>query len=87
MKHIVIFSSNIEPISLEDIDSSSIEEYSTKISALLESNNVIILHTTSGSLIVRPNTISSIIVTNKEESKQEDKTKETVEEHEDIISD
>ena len=61
-KQITIFSANTVPIIIEDQSSENLNVYSQELTKLLESNNVSILHTTSGSLIIRPNVISAIIV-------------------------
>lgn len=82
MKRITIFSENGHIINLEDLDDRDIQEYTSALARLLENNNITILHTTSTSVIIRPNTISSIIISNddKKESKliQIDNTKEEI---------
>lgn len=61
-KQITIIQENAAPIIFEDSDDRSINEYTTEMSKLLESNNVSIIHTSSCSVISRPNKITSIIV-------------------------
>ena len=62
MKKIRIFSSDCEPIYLIDDNEDNLEVYTKNLSKILESNNIVLLHMTSGSVILRPHTISSIIV-------------------------
>jgi len=62
MKRITIFQEGSSPIAIDDSDEQKIEQYTRELSKLLESNNVAILHTTSSSIIIRPNKISSIVV-------------------------
>jgi len=61
-KQITIIQENVSPIIIEDNDDRSINEYTTEMSKLLESNSVSIIHTSSCSVISRPNKITSIIV-------------------------
>ncbi len=61
-KQITIIQENTAPIMLEDNDGRSVDEYVTELSKLLESNNVSIIHTSSCSVITRPNKVTSIIV-------------------------
>lgn len=95
MKHITIVQDKSSPVIVTDDDDESLKEYTTKLSSILENNNVTILHTTTGSVILRPNRISSIIVQEiedelklpaKEQITQNNvESKETIEE--DIITD
>ncbi len=62
MKKIRIFSSDCEPIYLIDDNEDKLETYTKNLSKILESNNVVLLHMTSGSVILRPNTVTSIVV-------------------------
>lgn len=64
MKEITILQENAPQIILEDSDESdaNIVEYMKKISSILKSNNVTILHLSSGSVVLRPNKITSIVV-------------------------
>ncbi len=64
MKEITIFQENNPPISFTDEDGNDLNKYTQELSSLLEVNNVIILETSSGSVIIRPHTISSIEVRN-----------------------
>lgn len=61
-KQITIIQKNASPIIIEDSDDSSIDEYTTELSKLLKSNNISIIHTSSCSVISRPNAITSIVV-------------------------
>ena len=95
MKHITIVQEKTSPVVVTDDGDESLKEYTSKLSSILENNNVTILHTTTGSVILRPNRISSIIVKEiedeiqqllpKEQSQVEIESKETIEE--DIITD
>jgi hypothetical protein len=67
MKNVKIFTKNSLPIIIEDLDDEKIPEYSKQLSKILESNHVSILHTTAGSLIIRPNEITGIFITESEE--------------------
>ena len=63
MKKITIFQEKTSPVVVDDNDEREIEEYSKDLSSLLDNSNVTILHTTSCSVIIRPNKVSSIVVT------------------------
>jgi len=86
MKQVTIFQKNCSPVIVEDSDESSIEDYSKRISQLLENNNISILHTSTCSVIVRPDKISSIHVcdvcskTNKDLDIHQKQLKESTEE-------
>lgn len=94
MKEIIIYQDGGAPIIIRDDDSKPLEEYSREISALLESNNISILHTSTCSTIIRPSKISSISVSEidthevsgvQKMEKVKEKTEEEIQE--DIISD
>jgi len=97
LKLITIYQENNTPFTIEDEDNSNLEDFSRKIATLLESGNVSILHTSSGSIVVRPNKISSIFVCeiiddlpdkqSKEMGSIKVKEPEKIEEHEDFITD
>lgn len=100
MKTIIVNFKNSHSVELIDSDDDkSTEEYAEELSKTLDSNNITILHTTSGSLVIRPNEVSSIAVFEGEvEFKYNDETSDTVyetvepedqpkETHEDIITD
>jgi len=103
MKSIIVNFKNAVSAELVDYDTGDVEEYAEKLSEILKNNNVTVLHTTSGSLIVRPNDVSSIAVcdvdeeylfedidTTSEAVISELKTEETPptkQVHEDIITD
>lgn len=100
MKILTIYFSDIDPIVIEDEDDKTLEEYIRELSKILENNSVIILHTSSSSIIIRPNAISAVIVSDKNEtlktpkikkhkpySKNEKKIKKESDKTQDIISD
>lgn len=93
MKRITIFQENTIPIVIEDNDSSQIDEYTKKLSSILENNNISLLHTSSESIIIRPNKISAIVISDNKEviekgvEQQKIESVEKVEEQEDIITD
>lgn len=95
MKKIVIYQESNPLVYLEDEDNSNISEYTKKISSILEANNVTILETTSGCLVVRPHKINSISIVEVDkiqtgvEPLQSGVQKLEVpdEEHEDVITD
>jgi len=70
MKKIVIFQENVSNIELVDLDDSDLSSYIKKLSAVLELGNISILHTTSSSVVLRPNKVISILV--NEEKTSED---------------
>jgi len=59
---------NLEAIELMDNDDSNLDEYSKKISSIFESNNIVILKTDNDSVIIRPQSISSISISEIEEN-------------------
>ena len=97
MKTLIINFKN-SSVELDDNDDLPVEEYTEKISKILDNNNITIIHATSGSIIVRPNEVTSIVVFESEEDEYSDETSETFFEiepedppqeeiHEDIITD
>ena len=95
MKVVIIFLTNGECISIKDQDNLDLSNYSKKLSDLLQSNNVTILHTSESSVIVRPSKVQAILV-NEEKQKNEieeiqhleiQEIIEEPQEPEDIISD
>ena len=87
MKRIKIFQENSETIEILDSDSQDLRDYTIETSRLLEVSNVSILETSSGNVIVRPNKVTSILVDEVIENKEE-KVEEPKEEIvEDIITD
>lgn len=76
MKSIEIYYQNKESIFVSDDDETNIEEYSKKISEVLNKNNVTILNTTSESVILRPNLITAIVIKDVDTDKQLDPSKE-----------
>ena len=96
MKQITIIQENASPLVVDDSDDRDLNEYTAEMAKLLETNNVSIIHTSSCSVITRPNKVTSIIVRelptveddNKAEQMQQQKAPEQVEESPDgIISD
>lgn len=88
MKQIKIFSPGSDPILIDDENNEPVEKYSSDLAKILESNNISILHTTSSSVIIRPNIISVIVITGTEEKvkKKVEKKIETSSESEDLIT-
>ena len=81
MKKVKIYQKDIiEPIELDDNDESNLDDYSKQISAIFKSNNIVILKTKSDSLVIRPQSISSVLISNIEEV-------EKIEEKEEILED
>lgn len=66
MKKIVIFQKNVSNIELVDSDDSDLSSYMKKLSSVLELGNISILHTTSASIVLRPNKVVSILVSEEE---------------------
>ena len=96
MKVINIFLTNNEKcISVKDQDDSDLLSYSKKLSDLLQSNNVTILHTSESSVIVRPSKVQAILVNEEEQESETEEIQqseiqentEEPQESEDIISD
>jgi len=61
-KQITIIQENASPLIIDDSDDRDLNEYTIETSKLLESNNISIIHTSSCSVIIRPNKITSIII-------------------------
>lgn len=94
MKLIKIIHEGADPIEIKDDDGQDLSIYVTNLSKLLEVSNVSILETTSGSVIIRPSRICSIVVselsgegevTEEEEVVTETESEEI--EQEDVITD
>lgn len=62
MKIIKIFQENNEIVELIDNDDTNRIDYTSQLKNIFESNDVIILETSSGSMIVRPHKIISILI-------------------------
>lgn len=75
MKTLTIRFSNADPIVVEDKDDKAIEEYVSELSKILESNTITILHTSSSSIIIRPNAVIAVIVSDIDETIKETKSK------------
>jgi len=94
MKLIKIIHENADPIEIKDEDGQDLSLYVTNLSKLLEASNVSILETTSGSVIIRPSRICSIVVSELsdegETTEEEIVTKaegEQIEQTEDVVTD
>lgn len=78
MKTLIVNFRDSYSVELKDYDDNrSQEEYAESISKILDNNNITILHATSGSLIVRPNEVASILVVESEDE-YSDETSETI---------
>ena len=88
MKKIVIYQEKVDPIILYDKDYSDISTYTSELSKILKSKEIIFLETTSGNLIVKPSKIINIHVSLLDEKETEVTKKEKeVENNVDIITD
>jgi hypothetical protein len=74
MKSIQINFENAVPVSIQDNDESPLDEYSKKISNLLDNTNISLLHTSEGSLVIRPDRVVSIFVKTLEQQEKIIKT-------------
>ena len=61
-KQITLIQESASPVVFDDSDDRSLDEYTKEMARLLESNNVSIIHTSSCSVITRPNKVTSIVV-------------------------
>jgi len=61
-KQITIVQESASPLVIEDNSDDTIAEYTKELCRLLESNNISIVDTSTCSVIIRPNKITSIIV-------------------------
>ncbi len=95
MKLIKIIHEGADSIEIQDEDGQDLSSYVTKLSKLLEVSNVSILETTSGSVIIRPSRVCSIVVSelsDKGEITEQEEVvteleSEQVEQTEDVITD
>jgi len=83
MKIIKIFQENNEVIELIDNDNTNRVEYTAQLKNIFESNDVVILETSTGSVIIRPHKINAILVSDDNELSGEDD--EIVQNTEDFI--
>jgi len=90
MKIVKVYQENADPIILEDDDKKDRVSYAKDLSKLLSHHSITLLETSASVAIVRPSKITSIVV-NEEQNTKEDlvipqkaKTKEITE---DIITD
>ena len=84
MKIIKIFQENNETVELIDDDDTDIVDYTDQLKNLFESSDVMILETSSGSIIIRPHKINSILVVNNNELDSEN-NEEDIQKTEDFI--
>ena len=86
MKEITINQKNGSPVIVLDNDKSKLNSYTKKLSEIFQSSTVSIFETTTASVIIRPNQISSILVTEKE---SDEKSKDLIkkDDHIDIVTD
>jgi hypothetical protein len=95
MKLIKIIHEGADSIEIQDEDGQDLSSYVMKLSKLLEVSNVSILETTSGSVIIRPSRVCSIVVSELSDKgeiteQEEVVTKvesEQIEQTEDVITD
>ena len=89
MKFIKIIHENADPIEVQDNDKTDLASYTKNLAKRLEVGNVSILETSSGSAIVRPSRVCSILVSeiNDEHKDTEQVLGESNQIVEDIITD
>jgi len=91
MKEItVVVSTSTESRSLvlKDDDQRDTQSYCDEVKKLFMSSSIVALHTTSGSLIVRPSLVAAVLVRDIEPVVEATESTDTVtEEQEDIITD
>jgi hypothetical protein len=91
MKHIKIIGKTKQEIELHDDDTDNIEIYTKKLSGIFESKSVLIMHSSSGSVIIRPSDIFAVQVINVEvpedPKKPDEEHLEQKEQQEDILTD
>ena len=71
MKKISIYQKDFNIIEMLDDDPGDVTLYTKEISKLMEFSKVCILELTSGNIIIKPSEISSIIITELENKKEE----------------
>ena len=76
MKQITIIQENASPLVVDDSDDRDLKEYTAEMAKLLETNNVSIIHTSSCSVITRPNKVTSIIVRDFHSPADDDKAQQ-----------
>ena len=79
MKRIVICQVDNVYINVLDNDDSPLQDYTKEISSIMELNNIAILETSQGNVILRPSKILSIQVYDEVESKEQIKNKDLAE--------
>lgn len=70
MKTLKIFQENCIPIELQDNDDRDIGTYIKELTNMIELDNMSILHLSSGSLILRPGKILSVLVSENEDKEE-----------------
>lgn len=85
MKIIKIFQENNETVELIDNDDDNRIDYTSKLKDMFESNEVMILETSSASIILRPHKISSILIIDDDELSGEENNDELIQNSEDFI--
>ena len=85
MRQIKVFQENTDTVILYDKDFSDFSTYVKQISEIMKSDEVSILEATSGSMILKPSKIVSILVSVDDDNNKEDS--KIKEENLDIISD
>jgi hypothetical protein len=79
MKIITIYEEGIQPVTLkEDSNDQGLLEYAQSLTPLMSQNNIMLFHTSTESVLVRPHKINAIKIT-------EDETTITVEEPESAV--
>ena len=76
MKRIVIFQEGSNTVELLDDDGSEVPSYAERLKDLLQVGNVSIINTTSGSLVVRPSKITSVLIHDHKEPPKNPITKD-----------
>lgn len=71
MKTIIINQKNSDSVVLMDDDSKDLILYTKEVSKILELSKICILETTSGSIILKPSEINSIVINELPELKKE----------------
>ena len=62
MKNISIFYERKNPIIIQDNDNTDLDTYTKKMSEIFDVNKIVILKTTSGNHVLRPNKIVNISI-------------------------
>ena len=76
-KEIKILQVDAEPIILNDDDETPVDEYINNLQQVFTSSSISTIHTSSGSALVRPSKLISILVTEVDEKSKKKKDKIT----------